>query len=124
MTTLSAKADSFSAQSRVALEARRPRPGLECARQHIAGGVLVSVQRQPTVWAGVPAVSQGLGYHDATPAAFLGCPARIHSHDFRTGSFGLAAEDVHEAGPAGVGDCTSERVVLEHVGHAQAFHSD
>ena len=72
----------------------------------------------------VPTLSQRLGHNDATPGALLGCSARIHDHDFRPGSFSLAAEDVHEAGPAGVGDCTSERVVLEHVGHAQAFHSD
>jgi len=124
VTTLSAKADSFSDQSRVALKIRWPRPGQESACEDILRGVLVSVQGKPAVRAGVPSLGQFLGHVDTTPGALLGCPSWIHSHDFRAGSFGLAAEDVHEAGPAGVGDCTSERVVLEHVGHAQAFHSD
>ena len=124
MTTLSAKADSFSDQSRVALEIRWPRPGQESACEDISRCVLVSVQGQPAVRTGVPSLGQFLGHDDATPGALLGCPARIHGHDLSAGSFSLAAEDVHEAGPAGVGDCTSQRVVLEHVGHAQAFHAD
>jgi len=124
MTTLSAKADSFSDQSGIALEVRRPRPGLERASENVPRGVLVSVQGQSAIRACVPALGQRLVHDDATPAAFLGCPARIHGHDFRAGSFGLAAENVHEVGPAGIGDRTSERVILEHVGHAQAFHSD
>ena len=73
---------------------------------------------------GVAALAQFLWDFDATPGAILGCPCRIHSHDFRAGSFSLAAENVHEAGPAGIGDCTGKRVVLEHVGHAQAFHAN
>ena len=124
MTTLSAKADSFSDQSGIALEIRWPRPGQESASEDISRGVLVSVQGQPAVLAGVPSLAQFLWDFDATTGAVLGCPSRIHGHDFRSGSFGLAAKDVHEAGPAGIGDCTGERVVLEHVGHAQAFHPD
>jgi hypothetical protein len=49
VTTLSAKADSFSDQSRVALEIRWPRPGQESACEDILRGVLVSVQGQPAV---------------------------------------------------------------------------
>ena len=90
MTTLSAKADSFSDQSRVALEIRWPRPGQESACEDISRGVLVSVQGQPAVLTSVPSLCQRLGHNDATPGTLLGCPARIHNHDFRAGSFGLA----------------------------------
>ena len=124
VTTLSAKADSFSDQSRVALEIRWPHPGQESACENVSRRVLVSMQGQPAVRTGVPSFGQCLGHYGATPGAFLGSPCRIHNHNFRAGSFGLAAEDVHETGPAGVGDCAGERVVLEHVGHAQAFHAD
>ena len=124
MTTLSAKADSFSDQSRVALEVRRPRPGLESAFEDIPRRILVSMQGQPAMRTDMPAIAQLLGHWLVTSTAVLGCPVRIHSHDFHAGSFSLAAEDVHETGPAGIGDCTRQRVVLEHVGHIQALHSD
>jgi len=121
---LSAKADSFSDQNGIALEVCWPRPSQESACEDIPCGVLVSVQRQPTMWTGVPAFGQSLGHDVATSAAFLGCSARIHNHNLSASSFSLAAKDVHEAGPADIGDCASERVVLEHVRHVQVFHTD
>lgn len=122
--TPSAKADGFLGNGAFSVDAHWPHPGQESPREDVSRCVLISVQDQAAVRAAVPSFSQCL-LNDGTAArALLARSCGIHSHDFRTGSFSLAAEDVHEAGPASIGDRTGERVVLDHVGHGQALHAD
>ncbi len=126
VTTLPAKAGSFLEHGALqrTVQSHWPRPGQESACEYVPRGVLVSVQDQPTIWARVRASAEQLGHDYSTPRTALASSCGIHSHNFRSGAFGLVAKDVHEAGPASIGDRTRERAVLDHVGHDQALHSD
>lgn len=99
-------------------------PGQESASEDILRRVLISVQDKPTVGAGVHALRQGLAYFAAATTALYACSCGTYFHDLRTGSFGLVAKNVHEAGPASIGDRTSQPVVLDHPLDVQALHRD
>ena len=122
--TPSAKADGFLDDGAFPVDAHWPHPGQESARENVPSGVLVPVQGQSAMWAVVLSFAQRFLDDSTTARALLARPCWIHGHDLRTGSFSLAAKDVHEAGPASIGDRTGERMILEHLFDGQAFHSD
>lgn len=84
---------------------------------------MITLLRQATFWAIVPAVAQGLP--DLCPAhARLACPPRINHQHLAPGAFSLGAKYLLEARPSGISNRSGQPAVLEHPLDVQAFRSD
>jgi len=84
---------------------------------------MITLLRQATFWAIVPAVTQGLS--DLRPAdARLACPSRINHQHLTPGTFSLGAQYLLEAVPSGISNRSGQPAVPEHPLDVQAFRSD
>ena len=84
---------------------------------------MITLLRQATLWAIVPAVTQGLP--DLCPAhTRLACPPRINHQHLAPGAFSLGAKYLLEARPSGISNRSGQPAVLEHPLDVQAFRSD
>lgn len=107
----------------VRVESRWLHPS-QSARKNVQCGIVIAVERESAVRAFVPAHRKFLGHHYTTPGADLTRTTRINLDNPSTSLLSFVREDSDEAGPSGVRDRTGEPVILEHVVHAQALHSD
>src|SRR5579872_1109785 len=87
----------------------------------VPGGVLVPVKDETTIGTGVSTTRQSL--RDVLPASgtVLACIAWTDFHDLFCGAFSLLLQNKEELSPAGIGDRSGERMVLEHSPDVQAL---
>ena len=84
---------------------------------------MITLLRQATLWAIVPAVTQGLSDLCAADAR-LACPAWIDHQHLAPGAFSLGAKYLLKSGPSGISNRPGQPAVPEHSLNVQAFRSD
>ena len=84
---------------------------------------MITLLRQATLWAIVPAVTQGLSDLCAADAQ-LACPAWIDHQHLAPSTFSLGAKYLLKPGPSGISNRPGQPAVPEHSLNVQAFRSD
>lgn len=84
---------------------------------------MITLLRQATLWAIVPAVTQGLSDLCAADAQ-LACPSWIDHQHLAPGAFSLGAKYLLKPGPSGISNRPGQPSVPEHPLDVQAFRSD
>lgn len=121
--TPSAKADGFSGNGPLAVNARWPHPG-QATCKDIPCCVNISLERQATMRTIVLADRKGFPDNRSTSTTFLTRSSCVDSYHRDTGAFSLVTQGCEEAIPRDIRNRPGKPVILEHSSNVQAFHRD